>query len=124
VLINIFTNAIKFTTTSPTRKITITLSASYARPTSGPYGASYVPFRCCPTVEKDRREGDPAAESSMDTVFLHFAIEDTGGGLSPEEMGTLFQRFSQASPKTYGEIWVRNFLRFFGQTNKNEKGVV
>jgi signal transduction histidine kinase len=39
----------------------------------------------------------------MDTVFLQFAIEDTGQGLSPEELGILFQRFTQASPKTYGK---------------------
>jgi signal transduction histidine kinase len=103
VLINIFTNAIKFTKNSSRRQITLTLSSSYSRPALGPHGGSYVPFRTLLTTESDNGESSPDMESSMDTVYLQFAVEDTGQGLSPEEMGALFQRFSQASPKTYGK---------------------
>lgn len=34
-------------------------------------------------------------------IYLEFAVQDTGRGLSPEEKKVLFQRFSQASPRTH-----------------------
>lgn len=34
-------------------------------------------------------------------IFLEFAVQDTGRGLTPEEKKVLFQRFSQASPRTH-----------------------
>lgn len=34
-------------------------------------------------------------------IFLEFAVQDTGRGLSPEELKVLFQRFQQASPRTH-----------------------
>lgn len=103
VLINIFTNAIKFTKSSPSRKITLTLSALYSRPMHGPYGGSYVPFRHHPERDQSHEQEETPDTSSWDTLFLQFAIEDTGRGLSPEEIGVLFRRFCQASPKTYGK---------------------
>jgi signal transduction histidine kinase len=34
-------------------------------------------------------------------LYLHFAVKDTGSGLSGSEKKLLFQRFSQASPRTH-----------------------
>jgi hypothetical protein len=34
-------------------------------------------------------------------LFLHFSVNDTGVGLTSNEMKNLFLRFSQASPKTH-----------------------
>ena len=34
-------------------------------------------------------------------LFLHFSVNDTGVGLTKDEMKNLFLRFSQASPKTH-----------------------
>jgi hypothetical protein len=45
------------------------------------------------TVGPDWGEGEE--------IYLEFAVQDTGRGLSPEELGVLFQRFQQASPRTH-----------------------
>ncbi|MEY5099678.1 MAG: hypothetical protein RJA36_2397 [Pseudomonadota bacterium] len=45
-------------------------------------------------VQVSRRDESPA------DVLLHFAVRDTGIGLSPEQMGRLFQSFSQADTST------------------------
>lgn len=37
-------------------------------------------------------------------ALLHFSIYDTGPGMSREEQSRIFMRFSQASPKTFGEF--------------------
>ena len=34
-------------------------------------------------------------------IYLEFAVQDTGRGLNAEELKLLFQRFSQASPRTH-----------------------
>jgi two-component system, sensor histidine kinase and response regulator len=41
-----------------------------------------------------------ASERTDKDVLLHFRVQDTGIGLTPEEMGRLFQSFSQADTST------------------------
>jgi CheY-like chemotaxis protein len=52
-----------------------------------------------------RTEGKDATLSSEwgdgEVVYIHFAVQDTGKGLSEAEKKLLFQRFSQASPRTH-----------------------
>lgn len=52
-----------------------------------------------------RTEGKNITESSEwgdgEVVYIHFAVQDTGKGLSEAEKKLLFQRFSQASPRTH-----------------------
>jgi PAS domain S-box-containing protein len=97
VLINLTTNAIKFTTTEETRTITVILSASRERPSAHPSPrVSYIPMRAKrldQTLGPDWGEGEE--------IYLEFAVEDTGRGLSPEELKVLFKRFQQASPRTH-----------------------
>jgi CheY-like chemotaxis protein len=40
-------------------------------------------------------------KQDKDLVFIQFSVKDTGRGLSEEERGSLFTRFSQASPRTH-----------------------
>ena len=40
-------------------------------------------------------------KGSSDLFFIQFSVRDTGRGLSEEERGNLFTRFSQASPRTH-----------------------
>lgn len=98
VLINLTTNAIKFTTTQEKRTITMYLGASIEKPsTEDKWGLTYIPSR----VSKDRDVTAAAEWGLGETIYLHFAVEDTGRGLNDEEKKQLFQRFSQANPRTH-----------------------
>ena len=97
VLINLTTNAIKFTTGQAQRTIVITLSASLQPPSQLSSGfVSYIPSR---SKRADVTSGKDWG--SGENVYLHFAVRDTGKGLSEPEKRNLFLRFSQASPKTH-----------------------
>ena len=97
VLINLTTNAIKFTTTQAERTITVTLSVSVQRPARNETcGVSYFPTR---SKRENFTEGQDWGHGQK--VFIHFAVRDTGPGLNESEKKLLFQRFSQVSPRTH-----------------------
>ncbi|KAJ8106956.1 hypothetical protein OPT61_g9196 [Boeremia exigua] len=97
ILINLLTNAIKFTRLeTQTRQITITLAASVLEPTSSPEGVQFIETRLVQDnhhMQQDWQQGT--------TQFIQFSVCDTGRGLTQEQTTSLFQRFSQASPRTH-----------------------
>lgn len=97
IVINLLTNAIKFTSHAQTRQISLILSASMTCPADESHtsGVDYIPRR------GNRQRNSIAEMGAGQEVFLTFMVRDTGKGLTPEEKASLFQRFSQASPKTY-----------------------
>ena len=96
VLINLITNAIKFTSTRDKRIITVILGATLERPRSDGYKFAYFPNQ-----QKYNDITKTPDWGNGEKVFIHFAVEDTGRGLTEEEMKLLFIRFSQASPRTH-----------------------
>ncbi|OAP64288.1 hypothetical protein AYL99_00260 [Fonsecaea erecta] len=98
VLINLMTNAIKFTTTQENRVIRMHIAASEEKPSQeDKWRLTYIPSR----APKDKDVTAAAEWGLGDTVYLHFAVQDTGRGLDEPEKKQLFQRFSQASPRTH-----------------------
>ncbi|KAL9050346.1 MAG: hypothetical protein Q9162_006697 [Coniocarpon cinnabarinum] len=97
VLINLTTNAIKFTTSESRRDIIITLAASTVKfsELSDPV-VSYFPSR-----PKKYNSEEGAEWGDGEEIYIQFAVQDTGRGLSTEEKKMLFMRFSQASPRTH-----------------------
>lgn len=98
VLINLTTNAIKFTGTESKRTITVTIGASRQRPSNDAEGA---PVQYFPTRSKRKEAMSEKEWGDGEIVYVHFSVQDTGRGLSPQEKKMLFLRFSQASPRTH-----------------------
>ncbi|KAK4129215.1 hypothetical protein N657DRAFT_561079 [Parathielavia appendiculata] len=96
VLINLMTNAIKFTQGRPKRSIVVSIGASKDGGEEE-QGLSYIPPRQ-PGQDDFTDEADWA---DGEKINLHFAVTDTGTGLDDDEKRILFQRFSQASPRTH-----------------------
>jgi len=95
VLINLTTNAIKFTSTQTKRTITVTIGASSTKPSASDKRlVEYFPSRA---KRLDMTQGPDWGTG--EEVYLHFAVRDTGRGLNDEEKKLLFLRFSQASPR-------------------------
>ncbi|KAF2765202.1 hypothetical protein EJ03DRAFT_217859 [Teratosphaeria nubilosa] len=97
VLINLTTNAIKFTGTEKKRTITVTIGASAVRPSD----VQDAPVKYFPTRSKRQTNLNERDWGDGDIVYIHFSVKDTGRGLNPEEKKMLFMRFSQASPRTH-----------------------
>ncbi|KAI9731534.1 MAG: hypothetical protein M1834_004654 [Cirrosporium novae-zelandiae] len=97
VLINLTTNAIKFTSAQEQRTIIVSLDA-FRQPPSKMENAM---VRYFPSRSKRAGSFDGSDWGDGEEIFLHFSVQDTGRGLSDNEKKMLFMRFSQASPRTH-----------------------
>lgn len=97
VLINLTTNAIKFTHTQEKRTIIVSVGASEERPNRSESGVTYFPSR----LNRKVLLTEDAEWGTGESIYLQFAVQDTGRGLDEKEKTLLFQRFRQASPRTH-----------------------
>jgi signal transduction histidine kinase len=97
------TYLLKFSSTQyqPERRVTLHLGASIAAPAQGDENSQWF----APRTE-GKFPGLSAEWGAGDELYLIFSIEDTGCGLSADEMQRLFTRFGQASPKTHVQYGV------------------
>ncbi|KAF7945364.1 hypothetical protein EAE96_010139 [Botrytis aclada] len=96
VLLNLMTNAIKFTRTEEVRRITVTMAASLERPSSQQSIVEYVP--------KHQSSSDQTVKGEWgdgEVLYISITVTDSGRGLSEGEKANLFNLFMQASPKTH-----------------------
>ncbi|BGP30997.1 hypothetical protein JCM10296v2_002761 [Rhodotorula toruloides] len=87
VLVNLLSNAIRFTAKSPTRIVTLAVEVS-AQP----------PDRDAPLIPPHEVEYHIEQRKP---VYLFFSVEDSGPGMTEEETSRLFAKFMQASPFTH-----------------------
>lgn len=95
IWINLLTNAIKFTKHSSIRHIRVSIGAAMSAPPSGVSGApQWFPSKhACSTKPV---EGDEDSH-----IYIMFSIQDSGRGITDEEITKLFNRFAQANAKTH-----------------------
>lgn len=96
VLINLLTNAVKFTQKEAERVVTISVGVSQTRPSEQDLDVEFVPAGIA-------RERSNVMSGSGEEIFLHFTVNDTGCGFDEEQKGRIFERFSQASPRTHSK---------------------
>lgn len=80
---NLVSNAIRFTSNSPERRVRVTLDIGATPPEAG---STAMP---------------PPSAAADGSLYLFGSVADTGPGMTPAERASLFQRFSQASAKTH-----------------------
>jgi signal transduction histidine kinase len=97
IFINILTNAIKFTKTEDTRKITIRYGATLSSPR-----AAFSPRTSwAPGVQEEAHDLTLNPEWGEDEqMFITVTVTDTGVGMTKDQIKKLFSRFQQASEKT------------------------
>jgi signal transduction histidine kinase len=99
IVINLVTNAIKFTKKSTTRSISVSFRASLTPFSPEEMAVDFVPRRYA--IAKPSTPSNDTSTTHED-VYIGLSVRDTGKGLSADECALLFGRFAQ-SPKTHIE---------------------
>ncbi|KAH3945218.1 hypothetical protein HBI24_075380 [Parastagonospora nodorum] len=98
ILVNLLTNAIKFTKTRRTRSIMMRFGSSPQPPSADLFGLGFAWHstgiaRPDMTQETDYGQGEE--------VYLYFAIVDSGSGVPADSQSKVFAKFEQAERRTH-----------------------
>lgn len=100
VLINLLGNAIKFTADQPVRRISVVYGIRAYMPSEFETRFGNLEW-VSPTRSKESTSTALELYSGEEKIYVYFKVEDTGIGLTPQDVSRLFQRFSQARSKTH-----------------------
>lgn len=96
ILVNLMTNAIKFTKSEKKRRIQVSIGGSTTKPPNGKQiNLEWFPSR---GIESKKDLTLDVEWGEEEPVFVYFAVKDTGRGVSGEEKARLFQRFAVRLP--------------------------
>jgi CheY-like chemotaxis protein/two-component sensor histidine kinase len=98
VLTNLITNATKFTQKEAKRNVTIKVGVSRKPPSERDLDVEWVPAG----IARERTHAGTGTGTD-DEIYLHFTVSDTGCGFDEEQKSHIFERFSQASPRTHSK---------------------
>lgn len=96
VLTNLITNATKFTQKEVKRTVTIKVGVSQTPPSERDLDVEFIPAG----IARERPTAGTGTRSD-DEIYLQFTVSDTGCGFDEEQKSRIFERFSQASPRTH-----------------------
>jgi signal transduction histidine kinase len=91
IIVNLCSNAIKFTAKQPVRKVAVQLEISLHPPEPG---APILPSEVAP----------PLTLADGQDLWLYVSVTDTGPGLKPDEISKLFSKFTQANPEIHTQM--------------------
>jgi signal transduction histidine kinase/CheY-like chemotaxis protein len=98
ILVNLLTNAIKFTRLQNTRTITIRYGSSHEVPSTDLFGPGFKWHSTSisrPDLTQEPEYGQGQA------VYLYFAVVDSGTGVPPGFIDKVFSKFEQAERRTH-----------------------
>lgn len=101
LLINLLTNAIKFTAQSRSRIVRVICNVVSQRPKLFIPHAENIDERVASPPLVSPRQMDSIVGDLSPELYLVCSVSDTGRGLTAQEMSGLFQRFKQANAKTH-----------------------
>ncbi|KAI8821132.1 uncharacterized protein EV422DRAFT_567461 [Fimicolochytrium jonesii] len=107
IMLNLLTNAMRFTNPVKKGEIKVLLNASSAQPFDAPRMLDEDLMNVDDaesSVGESAKHTDIEVTSPGPPIYISISVSDTGVGMTQDEQQQLFRRFSQPAIKTYGDF--------------------